>query len=184
MQDLRGRPRPAVDDRADGNGNDQVFAAARPDLFEVPPGLAALGREVPLEAEFDAGSKVGWPPNRLVAAVAAVASGGAAFGDVLFAPPRHQAVAAVAGRHVDGRFVDELHSTALFPAGKTKWPVAGPTRFNAFAVVPYAGRRAATCTCLRLRCVANSTVAVDQREQGVESFPEADVLAGIKFVPR
>ncbi len=82
---------------------------ALPDLLFCEPGLAGFGRELLLEPEVDQRAQLGIGDQHDVAAAPAVAAGRAAFGHVLLTPPRHDAVAAVAGRDRDARLVDELH---------------------------------------------------------------------------
>src|SRR5690606_32450611 len=69
--------------------------------------LALVRLELLLEAVLEERREVLVDDEPDAAAVAAVAARGAAAGHVLLAPERHRAVAAVAGLHVDGDFVDE-----------------------------------------------------------------------------
>ncbi len=68
---------------------------------------AALGLPLGVEAEVDEGVVGERGAHEDVAAVAAVAAGGTAAGDELFAAEGHGAVAAVAGFDSDAGFVDE-----------------------------------------------------------------------------
>ncbi len=76
-------------------GAEPVAAALR--LVDADVAVVEQRRELRVDEQHD------------VAAVAAVAAGRSAARDELLAPPRHGAVAAVAGLHVDADFVDELH---------------------------------------------------------------------------
>ena len=74
--------------------------------------LAALRAEQPRVAILDQRVDVAVGDDEDAAAAPAVAAVRAAARDVLLAPERHRAVAAVAGVHLDHRFVDELHGSA------------------------------------------------------------------------
>ena len=77
---------------------------------------AALGFVLGVEAEVDQGVVGEGGGHEDVSAVAAVAAGGAAPGDELFAAECHAAVAAVAGLDADSCFIDEhcnLQCTSL-----------------------------------------------------------------------
>ena len=82
-------------------------------MFEVPPGFAGFGCKVAPKAKLDQRRefRVGFEID--VAAVAAVAAGGAALRNVLLAAPRDDAVAAVAGSDRYLGLVDELHATSV-----------------------------------------------------------------------
>ena len=68
---------------------------------------AALGLVLGVEAEVDQGVVGERGGHEDVAAVAAVAAGGTAAGDELFAPEGHAAIAAVAGLDANSGFIDE-----------------------------------------------------------------------------
>ena len=71
---------------------------------------AALGLVLGVETEVDEGVVAEGRGHEDVAAVAAVAAGGTAAGNELFAPEGHAAVAAVAGLDANSCFIDEhLH---------------------------------------------------------------------------
>src|SRR5579884_1312624 len=114
----------AVDERSDGHGDDEVLAAA-PGFVRRAARLAGVAREMTFEAELDEGRELRRRFEVDGAAVPAVAACGAALGDVLFTPPRDQAVTAVAGRDRDCGLVYELHASFMFPSKKQKGP-GGP----------------------------------------------------------
>jgi hypothetical protein len=97
----------AIDERADGNGNDEIGTAAA-GLVRLTTGLARFRCELPLETKFDQRRKLRRGLKVDAAAAAAVTAGWAAFGDVLLATPRNDAIAAVPGSDGDRRFVDKL----------------------------------------------------------------------------
>jgi hypothetical protein len=69
--------------------------------------FAAFGLVLGVEAEVDEGVVAERRGHEDVAAVAAVAAGGATAGDELFAPEGHAAIAAVAGLDSDSCFINK-----------------------------------------------------------------------------
>src|SRR5271165_6508005 len=149
----------AVDEGSDRHGHDQVLGAA-PGLVRSRARLAGLGREVLLEAKLDQRAQLRDGFEDDVAAAPPVAAGRTAFGDVLLAPPGHDAVAAAAAADRDRRFVYKLQGarrgivSANGPKTKRARRLLGRPR----------GRRTRTCyasastwTCLRLRFSLNWT---------------------------
>ena len=76
--------------------------------------LAALRAMDAREAVVDQRVDVAIGDGEDAAAAAAVAAVGSAARHVLLAPERRGAVAAVAGDHLDVRFVDEFHDASSF----------------------------------------------------------------------
>jgi hypothetical protein len=72
-----------------------------------------------VEAEVDEGVVAEGGGHEDVAAVASVAAGGTAFGNELFAPEGHAAVAPVAGLDPDSRFINKhaISSVQACPGG-------------------------------------------------------------------
>ena len=103
-----GIDRGARHERADGDADDELLAG-RTGLVVLAAAFARFRAELFLEAKVDQRAELGIGDQHDVAAAPAVAARRTAFGHVLLAPPRDDAVAAVAGGHVDDRFVDELH---------------------------------------------------------------------------
>ena len=159
----------AIDQRADRHRDRSRSSPLRPDLFEVPPGLAGFGRKAAPETKLDQRRELGRRFEIDAAAVAAVAAGRTALGNVLLATPRHDAVAAVAGGHRDRRFVDELHRADCSPQ-KEKGP-NGPRSRSARRDAQAAGTNVDV---LAVAPAAELDGAVDQREKRVIA-PDADV---------
>ena len=78
--------------------------AALPGLVRTAAGLAGSRREAASVAKLDQRRKFRCRLKIDVSAVAAVAAGRPAFGNVLLSTPCHDTVAAVAGRYRDLRF--------------------------------------------------------------------------------
>ncbi len=103
--------RDARDERADGDAHDELFAR-RTGLVVLAAAFARFRAELFLETKVDQRAELGIGDEHDVPAAPAVTAGGAAFRHVLLAPPCDDAVAAVAGGHVDDGLVDELHGCA------------------------------------------------------------------------
>src|SRR6202011_1169457 len=91
-----GVDRGARDERADGHADDELLAG-RTGFVVLAAAFARFRAELFLEAEVDQRAELGIRDQHDVAAAPAVAAGRPAFGHVLLAPPRDDAVAAVAG---------------------------------------------------------------------------------------
>ncbi len=88
--------------------------------FAIVPGAiaafavaSALGFVLGIKAEVEKSVVMLGGDHDDVASAPAVASAGAAARDILFAPKRQAAVAAVAGLHIDFNFVDEHHRAVV-----------------------------------------------------------------------
>jgi hypothetical protein len=86
-----------------------MSSAPRPYLSAPRPGSPSLARWNAREAIVHQGVDVAVGDRPDAAAAAAVAARGAAARHELLAPERGAAVPALAGVHLDGRFVDEFH---------------------------------------------------------------------------
>ena len=95
-----------VEEGADGDFEGGVFAGLA-GAVGAEAVAAALGLVLGVEAEVDEGVVAEGGGHEDVAAVAAVAAGGAALGDKLFAAEGHAAVAAVAGLDPDSCFINK-----------------------------------------------------------------------------
>ncbi len=95
-----------VEESADGDLEGDGFAGVS-GAVGAEAVAAALGFVLGVEAEVDEGVVAEGGGHEDVAAVAAVAAGGTAAGDELFAAEGHAAVAAVAGLDADSCFVDK-----------------------------------------------------------------------------
>ncbi len=95
-----------VEKSADGDFEGGVFAGLT-GAVGAEAVAAALGFVLGVEAEVDEGVVAEGGGHEDVAAVAAVAAGGAALGDEFFAAEGHAAVAAVAGLDADSCFINE-----------------------------------------------------------------------------
>ena len=95
-----------VEEGADGDLEGGVFAGLA-GAVGAEAVAAALGFVLRVEAEVDEGVVAERGRHEDVAAVAAVAAGGAALGNEFFAAEGHAAVAAVAGLDADSCFVNE-----------------------------------------------------------------------------
>ena len=100
-----------VDDRSQGHREQQVFAVGAVALGPLAV-RAALSLKVMFKPVVDQRGLLGVGNDDDVAATAAVAAVGAAFGNVGLAAKRHAASAAVATRDVDPNLIDE-HSHSL-----------------------------------------------------------------------
>src|SRR5262249_17984142 len=97
-----------VDHGADGHLDDQILAG-RAVLILVAAVLAAVGLVVALVLEVEQRRQRVVGDDDHAATVAPVAAGRATAWYTILAPERSGAVAAVAGLHLDGGLVDELH---------------------------------------------------------------------------
>jgi hypothetical protein len=97
-----------LDQRAHRHAQHDVLAAA-PVLVGAAADVAVLGAVDAREAVVDQGVDVAVGDRPDAAAAAAVAARGAAARHEFLAPERGAAVAALAGMHLDFRFVDEFH---------------------------------------------------------------------------
>src|ERR1700689_421842 len=95
-----------VDEGSRGNANDQIFAAEAGHFF-AHSGVSARGLPMMPAGEIEEGVLVGIGDEDNVAAVAAIAAVGAAFGDVFLPSEGDAAVAAVAGFDLNDGFIDE-----------------------------------------------------------------------------
>jgi hypothetical protein len=95
-------------ERPDRNPNDQVLPG-RTRLVGGRARLPALRGVLLLEAEVDQRPELGIGLEDHIAAATAVPARRAALRNVLLPPPRNDAVAALPGRHVDRRLINELH---------------------------------------------------------------------------
>jgi len=101
-----------IDDRPDRDADDEVGAGFSR-FIRAAARAPGLGREVLLEAEIDQGREPRIGLERDVAALAAIAAGRAALGDVLLAAPRDNTIPALSGGDGYRDFVNKLRLADL-----------------------------------------------------------------------
>ncbi len=102
---------------------------------------SALGLVLGVEAEVDEGIVAQGRGHENVAAVAAVAAGGAATGDELLAAEGHAAIAAVAGLDSDSSFIDKHAQSPVYRGDFSVCRMRGEMKYRGLSAAALRGLR-------------------------------------------